>query len=197
MRGEFDVARGLYSKGRALLEEIGATMIAANTVLNAAKVEMLAGDPTAAERELRSTYELLNDMNETYLRPTVAAYLAEVLAAQDRYLEAEAYAQLAQQVAAEDDVGSQALWRTVRSKILARDEDVDGAIGLALEAVELLRGTDGIVDQADALVVLADALALAERRAAADDARAAALALYEHKGNTVLLARNSRAALRS
>ncbi|HET7857119.1 MAG TPA: adenylate/guanylate cyclase domain-containing protein [Gaiellaceae bacterium] len=190
MQGDFDAARGLYSKGRALLEEIGATLIAANTALNGATVEMLAGDPTAAERELRATYELLAEMDEAYLRPTVAAYLAEALSAQGRFLESEAYAQIARQVAAEDDIGSQALWRSVRAKILAQDEDYDGAIDLALEAVELLRGTDGIVGQADAMIVLADALQMAGRRSEADEVRAGALALYEQKGNAVLLARN-------
>lgn len=190
MRGDFDVARGLYSKGRSLLEEIGATLIAANTALNAATVEILAGDPVAAERELRATYELLAEIDETYLRPTIAAYLAEALSIQGRFLEAEAYAQIAREVAADDDVSSQALWRTVRAKILARDEDLDGAINVASEAVELLQGTDGIVGQADALTVLADALERAGRRSEADDARAAALMLYEQKGNIVLLANN-------
>jgi class 3 adenylate cyclase/tetratricopeptide (TPR) repeat protein len=186
MQGDFDAARGLYAKGRALLEEIGAKLIAANTALNAAAVEMLAGAPAAAERELRATYELLAELDENYTRPTVAAYLAQALSMQGRFLEAEAYARIAEKVAAEDDVGSQALWRSVRAKIVARDENLEEAVELAQEAVDLLRGTDRLLGQADALIVLADALGLAGRSAEAEDALANAVALYEQKGNTVL-----------
>ena len=186
MQGEFDVARGLYAKGRALLEEIRAKLIAANTVLNAATVEMLAGELPAAERELRATYELLAEMDEMYLRPTVAAYMAQVLSAQGRFLEAEAYADIARRVATEDDIGSQALWRSVRARIIARDERFDDAVDLALEAVTLLRRTDGLVGQADALIVLADALLAAGRPDEAEKARAEALELYGRKGSVVL-----------
>ena len=185
MQGEFEVARDLYVRGRSALEEIGARTIAANMSLKAYTVELLAGDLAAAERELRETYEVLERMDERYLRPTVAGFLAGVLWMQDRHDEAERFAAIAEEVAASDDVGTQALWRSARAKILVRDGRFDEAVEVAGAAVELLQRTDGLGVQADALIALADVLRHAGRVEEADRAAGEALALYERKGNGV------------
>jgi class 3 adenylate cyclase len=185
MRGEFDAARADYARGRALLDDIGEKLIAASTTFNASTVELLAGDAVAAERELRREYDRLEQMGETYLRPTMAAYLAVALAGQGRFDEAERFAAIAEELATADDVVSQALWRSVRARVLAQDARLDEALVLADEAVDLLAATDGLVKHADALLVLAGVLALAGRIEEAEDAGAEALALYEQKGNEV------------
>ena len=98
-------------------------------------------------------------------------------------------------VAAEDDAQSQALWRSVRGKVLARRPgDGDHAVTLAREAVEILRRTDAIVWQADALVDLAETLAATGEEGEAERALEEAAALYELKGSPVA-ARRARSAV--
>jgi class 3 adenylate cyclase/tetratricopeptide (TPR) repeat protein len=185
MQGEFDAARELYVRARAMLQDAGGTLVVASTSLDSSTVEMLAGDPVAAEQELRRDYATLERMGETYLRPTVAAYLARALYVQGRHDEAVDFVQVAEEVAAEDDVISQALWRSAKAAILVRDDRLDEAEVLAREAVELLDRTDGLVKRADALVVLAAIL----RRAGADEesqkTMREALAFYERKGTQI------------
>ena len=121
MQGDFETARAHYARGRALLEDIGGKLIAASTTFNASTVDLLAGDAPAAEARLRRELELLEAMGETYLRPTVAAYLAAAVANQGRYEEADRFAALAAELASEDDVISQAMWRSVRARVFARE----------------------------------------------------------------------------
>ena len=194
MQGDFEVAREHYARGRALLEDIGGKLIAASTTFNASTVDMLAGDAPAAEARLRRELDLLEAMGETYLRPTVAAYLAAAVANQGRYEEADRFAALAAELASEDDVTSQAMWRSVRARVLVREGKVDEAVELADGAVELLAGSDGIGQQADALLVLSEVLGRAGRRDAAERSLEEAIALYDLKGNVVAAAA-ARAAL--
>ncbi len=194
MQGDFEVAREHYARGRALLEDIGGKLIAASTTFNASTVDMLAGDAPAAEERLRRELDLLEAMGETYLRPTVAAYLAAAVANQGRYEEADRFAALAAELASEDDVTSQAMWRSVRARVLVREGKVDEAVELADGAVELLAGSDGIGQQADALLVLSEVLGRAGRRDAAERSLEEAIALYDLKGNVVAAAA-ARAAL--
>ncbi len=49
MQGEFDSAREEYRRARKLLEELGATFVAALGSIVSGPIEMLAGDPVAAE----------------------------------------------------------------------------------------------------------------------------------------------------
>ncbi|HEV8248445.1 MAG TPA: adenylate/guanylate cyclase domain-containing protein, partial [Gaiellaceae bacterium] len=183
MRGDFDEARALYGRARATFEEMGATILTATVSLDAALVELLAGEPEAAERELRRDYEVLDRLHETYVRSTVAAYLARVLCAQGRFEEAEPFAAIAEEVTGGDDVVSQALWRSVRASLLAYAGRFAEAVQHANAAVAVLRSTDGVLKQADTLVVLAEVLQAAGRPDESGAAAAEALGLYEAKGN--------------
>ncbi len=53
MRGNFERARLLYRRSRALLDEFGWLLSAALTSLHSSVIELLAGDLAAAESELR------------------------------------------------------------------------------------------------------------------------------------------------
>jgi ATP/maltotriose-dependent transcriptional regulator MalT len=185
MQGEFEHARELYRDARATFEEIGATLYDARTSLESSTVELLAGDPEAAERELRRDYATLDGIGERYLRSTVAGILASVLCLQGRIDEASEFLRVAEEIATEDDVESQALCRSVRATILAREGELREADEFARAAVDLLKRTDALVKTGDALLVQADVLDRAgrttERHAALDEAAA----LYRRKGNTV------------
>jgi class 3 adenylate cyclase/tetratricopeptide (TPR) repeat protein len=160
MQGDFSAARDLYTRARLMLEEFGRSVVAASTSQQSCRVELLAGDPAAAERELRRDFDELSEMGERYFLSTAAGELAGAVYAQGRYAEAEELTRVAEELSAEDDLTSQALWRSVRAKTLARrglDEDAEE---LAREAVALLEDTDALILQADALEDLAEVLAL-------------------------------------
>jgi predicted ATPase/class 3 adenylate cyclase len=185
MRGDFERARWLYNAGRAVLEEMGKSVAAASTSLDSCAVEMLAGTPAAAERELRRDREALDEMGEKVLLSTIVGELARAVSARGGYDEAEELSHTAEELAAEEDVVSQALWRTVRARVLARRGEHAPARGLAEEAVELVRPTGELVLHADALLALAEVLELSADAAATRRALDEALALFERKGDVV------------
>jgi class 3 adenylate cyclase/tetratricopeptide (TPR) repeat protein len=196
MCGDFDRARDLCRRGRLTLEELGRNVVTVSTSQDSCTVEMLAGDPAAAERDLRRDFEALTEMGETYLLSTIAGELARALYAQDRVDEADELSRVAEQFSAPDDVTSQALWRSVRAKVLALRGESGSALVLAREAVALLRTTDALVRQADALVDEAEVLCLLGRSNDVHAPLGEAIQLFERKGNVVAL-ENARVALRS
>jgi len=191
MRGDFAEGRSLYREARAMVEDIGRSVLACSMSRDACGVEMLAGDPAAAEAMLRRDYEALGEMGEKYALSTVAGELARAVLAQGRGEEAEQLTEEAEALTAEDDLVSQALWRSVRSHALASRGDPAGACALAETAVALLRRTDDSVAQADALVDLGEVQRAAGRHAEAKASVQEALALHEAKGNVVAAKRAS------
>ena len=189
MRYEFERARELYTRARAMFEELGLHVDASTLSLSSSHVELLAGDPEAAERELRRGYEHLAALGERYLLSSIAGLLAETLVAGGRYDEAEEAALATEELADEGDVDAQALWRTTRARVLAQRGSLGEAETLAREAVELLAPTDGLVTKIGAHTDLARILLLAgreaEARALIDDARVMA----KRKGSPALLDR--------
>jgi class 3 adenylate cyclase/tetratricopeptide (TPR) repeat protein len=185
MRGEFDRARRLAGEAQGLLADLGPTVVGASTSLETAWVERLAGDLSAAERELRRDYASLSQLGERYFLSTVAGELARIVYAQGRLDEADQLSRQAQELADDDDIASQTLWRTVQAKVLARNGNRDGALILIGEAVDLLTPTDAVSAQAETLVDLADVLRNSGRRKDADEVLGDAVKLFELKGNLV------------
>jgi class 3 adenylate cyclase/tetratricopeptide (TPR) repeat protein len=184
MQGDFDRARDLYTHARLMLADLGRSVVAASTSQQSCGVEMLAGDPAAAEGELRRDFAELLEMGEKYFLSTAAGELARAVYAQSRYAEAEELTLMAEELSAEDDLTSQALWRSVRAKALAQKGLGREAEELAREAVELLRGTDALALQADALEDLAEVLALVGVDGSREYLREA-VSLLEQKGDVV------------
>jgi predicted ATPase/class 3 adenylate cyclase len=184
MNGHFDFARSLLATSNAVFEDLGLTLNAA-TSHSEAVIEMLAGDPAAAERSLRSGFEALKQMGEQAFLSTTAAFLARAVFAQERIDEAEDLAQLSARLTAPGDLLTQILWRGVQSRVLATRGRLEDAETLAREAVSLAGRTDFLVQHGDALVDLAHILQDCGR---ADEAAAAAvegLHLHEQKGNLI------------
>ena len=88
MNGEFEQARALYRRGRAMLRELGQGVIAASTGIDIARVELLAGDLAAAEREIMRRLRVPEACGETYYLSTMAALLSRVVRDQGRDEEA-------------------------------------------------------------------------------------------------------------
>ena len=183
MRGDFELARSEYRRSRRDLEELGWTFQAALTSLDSGPIELLAGNPGAAEAELRHDYDTLDQLGERNFIATVAAVLAEALYRQGKDDEAEAFVARSVEIAAADDVFTQFLWRQVRAKLRARQGAFVDAIQLANEAVDLTRQSDEPISQANAQLDLSEVLAAAGQTADADEAQERAIDLYEQKGD--------------
>jgi tetratricopeptide (TPR) repeat protein len=189
MRGEFEQGRTLYGKARSMLDDLGPSVTAASTSTESSRVEVLAGDLAAAERELRRDHAALSELGEQYYLSTVAALLAGVLEARGELGEAEALSRSAEELADADDVFSQVAWRGARARILALSGHPDEAERLATEAVVMAAETVDISLHGDALLDLGVVLRRTGRDDEAETAWNAAVELYELKEDVVSAAR--------
>jgi predicted ATPase/class 3 adenylate cyclase len=189
MEGAFPEARELAAHAHALLEDLGLRLRATWVSETAAEIEMLAGDPAAAERELREGAATAEALGATGFRATLAGALAHALLEQGKLQEADRAASLSESTAAEDDLASQVSWRSARARILAASGATDDACACALTAAELAQRTDDVNMHADALGDLAEVLLAAGDEAAAVAELERAVALYERKGNLVAATR--------
>jgi tetratricopeptide (TPR) repeat protein len=186
MEGSFDEARRAAAGCTTILQDLGLRVTAASATETWAIVELLAGDPAAAERELRWGYESLGQMGATTeVAPVLAALLAQALYAQGRDDEALRFSELSEDAAAPDDLSAHVQWRAARAKVLARIGRSEEGETLAREAVALAEQTDFLVVHGDALVDLAEVLRLAGRATEAAPALRDAIRLYDRKGNVV------------
>jgi class 3 adenylate cyclase/tetratricopeptide (TPR) repeat protein len=184
--GRFDEARELLTRARALLEEVALSVWAAGPLAQEAGwIELLGGNPAAAERELRRGYETLSAIGEVSWLSTVAGILAEAIYAQGRYEEAKSFTRICEQAAGTDDVYSNVLWRSVRAKVLAREGETAEALRLAHASAALAETTDFLHLRWHELMSRAETFQLAGRRADADAAAHAAVRVAEQKGNLV------------
>ena len=76
MQGDFGRAREESERQRQMLDELGPSVTAMATSIERARVESLAGDLAAAERELRADDAALAVLDERYFRSTVVGMLA-------------------------------------------------------------------------------------------------------------------------
>jgi hypothetical protein len=186
MRGRFGVARELVAEANTLAEQSGLETMLVGTVLPlAGEIELLAGDPAAAERALRPACVALEQRRDLEQFGRVAPALADALCLQGRGREAEPSIELASQLEVEGDVSHQAGVRRARAKLLALRGEIEGAERVAREARRLVARTDFLDAHARAMVDLAEILRLAHRLEESEGALAAAIRLNEQKGNIV------------
>ena len=188
MAGQFDEARALAARSRQMVADLGPSGLAASLSDHISRIEFLAGDAEAAERELRRDYDVLAAMNEAYFRSTIGALLGHALWRLGRGDEAVEFARISRELADIDDVYSQVLWRTVEAKYLAGQGRGDEGVALVEEALRLLEASVDIELKADTLFDLAEVLAIAGRRHEGGPHLREALALYREKGDLVLSA---------
>jgi|GEM_PF-3812949 len=161
----------------------------ATTAESSGIVELLAGDLAAAERELRKGVELLDGMGERAYLSTMSTVLADVLERAGDDAEAERFARISEQASDPDDIDSQARWRAVQARLLAKRGRLQAAEALAREAWRLAEPVDVLGLQADCQLALGAVLRAAGRDAEAQAAFARALDLLDRKGNLVLARR--------
>ncbi|HET9322724.1 MAG TPA: AAA family ATPase [Gaiellaceae bacterium] len=176
MRGEFEEARGLQEAARALHEELGHRFRIATRSLIAAEIEALAGRPGEATAILNWAFGELQEMGASSVMSTVAAFLADALAAEGSIEDAIRFSEISEQHAADLDIATQVMWRVARA-------NATGDLSLARKAVALAGPTDYTEIKARALFAVRDSDGAARE--------------YERKGNTAGMRRIAAASLRS
>ena len=136
--GRFAEARAAYRRGQSIFTAFGAKLDAAGCAMACGRVELMAGDPAAAERILRKGYEALVAMGERGYRSSTVTYLAEAVSALGEFDQALRLTEEAEALAGPDDLEAQARWRAIRAQVLARHGQFSAAAALAGEAVALL-----------------------------------------------------------
>ncbi len=182
--GRIDDARLIYRDCVATTEEFGLRLRRATQAIVGAQIELLAGNPSGAEQELRASSAALAEFGATTSAATHRAMLAEVLCVLGRLEEAEAQALAVATEATEDDLATQVLWRAALARARARRGMVAQAREPAEQALVLSAEMQFPFVQVAALTAAAEAEADDPARLL-DGARS----IVEAKGNRLELAR--------
>jgi DNA-binding SARP family transcriptional activator len=184
MTGAFDPARERLERARQTFVEYGDDFVP-DLVQEAARVELLAGQPDRAADLLRPACDDLRRSGDRAWLATMTATLAETEYSSGRYDEALSLARAADEAAVADDVIVQSAWRRVCAKALARTGAHRDAHRLARAATELLEPSDWLSEKGGALLDLAEVLDLGGLEQEALVAAEEALELLQRKQNTV------------
>ncbi|MFN2557638.1 MAG: BTAD domain-containing putative transcriptional regulator [Nitriliruptorales bacterium] len=188
MLGEFDEARELISRARRLLiERIRARRPQMFATGWSGEVEIMAGDSSAGERELRTALDMAVEMREREWVSQFAAHLSRLLTATGA-AEGESLARLSVEAAPAENIAAQALSRAALARVLVHRESLGEAERLGRAAVQLVPA-QMLNLRADLHVDLAEILLAGGQLARALPVIDEAEALYERKGNLVGAAR--------
>src|SRR5207247_9909218 len=117
--GRFEEGRKLLAKSKSIYAELGARDALAWVCRQGARLELLAGDVQAAERELRDSLRIREEMGATRSSALIRLQLANVALARGRDAEAEQLLEQAQAEGAIENIRFQQVWRMMRAKLLA------------------------------------------------------------------------------
>jgi DNA-binding SARP family transcriptional activator len=189
MGGQFDDARQHIKDSRALARDLGLIWQAGVQELLSGYVELLAGDPIAAERDMRAGEDVFRRIGEGWFLSTVAVDLPRAVYEQGRYDEAFELLGAIDEQPAPTDREWQIKRTGIPARLLARRGRLDEAERLAREGVALAADSEYVGLHADVLLDLAEVLRLGGRSEEADATTADAVDLYERKGNVAGAAR--------
>jgi class 3 adenylate cyclase/tetratricopeptide (TPR) repeat protein len=196
MKGQFEEARDMASRAEETWADLGLEMEIAGHAQVHGQIEMLANDPAAAEQVFRPAFEFLDGKGERSDADVLAAQLAGALYAQGRFDDARRFAEISREMSPIDDIAAQFKWRAALARVLAREGDVESALTLSSEAVDLAATTDFLDGKGDVLRERAEVLRLTGYVSQAAPALREALRCYAAKGNAVS-AREVEAILRA
>nr|WP_139813461.1 BTAD domain-containing putative transcriptional regulator [Mycobacterium simiae] len=184
-RGRAAAARRMIESARRTVTELGLRHAVLEVEQFAGIVELIVGDPAAAEPYLRKAYHGFRRMGLDADTAETAALLGRACLALGRQEEAHQLCSESEQLAGHALKASIA-WRTLRAHLLTRRGDHDAARAVAEEAVTLAERTDALVDHGDACLTLATVLVAAGDTPGARTAVGRAVDLYERKGAAAL-----------
>ena len=194
--GRFADARAANTRARSAQIRCGAAIDSAVSAAHAGLIEMIAGDPAAAEAELEEGCDALRAVGERGILSSLLPALADAKYALGRFGEAYELTEEAEAVAGADDLDAQAVWRATRAKIFAQRGQFTTARQLTSEAEALIAPTTCAELEAEILVAKAEVATLAGAPAEATASLRTALQIYEDR-RAVALADRTRAALAS
>jgi class 3 adenylate cyclase/tetratricopeptide (TPR) repeat protein len=183
MQGEFERARQLIGLGIETVEEIGNRPPVAVHILALGEAEMEAGDPIAAERAYRRSYEVFREIGWERGKAEPAALLARALCTLGRFPEAEGYAAIARDATTEDDLEPQVFGRSAQASVLASRGLFAEAERLGREAIEMFSEAECPNTQGHIRMNLARVLRMAGVPREAEQVAREALTFFERKGN--------------
>jgi tetratricopeptide (TPR) repeat protein len=189
MAGDTDLARELFAEGSEAIEELGLLVSLATGRQISGMVELLAGEPDAAERELRAGFDSLREMGQLGFAVGGAVFLARALIELDRPDEVERLAAFVERSAPADDDVAQAHRELLLARVAAIRGEAGGSVQPCREAAEALDRTDDLRTRGDARVDLAAVLSSAGDDNASRAELEEAARLYELKGVAPSLAR--------
>jgi len=179
--GRLAEARAAYRRVQAVFTASGAKLDGARCAQCAGRIELMAGDPAAAERALREGYEALRARGERGFRATLVTLLAEAVYAQGRFDVALRLTEEAEAFAGAGDFDAQGRWRATRAKLLARRGQFRAAVRLAEEAVALVPAMCEAPERAEFLVAQAEVSRLAGAPGQAEAVLRRALQFYQDR----------------
>jgi len=192
--GRFAEARdALARSGRIYSADFSWTLEWAGCAMNAGSIELMAGDPAAAERALRPAVDALFAMGETNYLMGTAYYLASSLCEQGRDGDAEQVVESARAAVSPGNDQTEAVFGLVKARLHARRGELDQAERLALDGRACLGGY-GSRWLGEALLTHGEVLELAGKLDEATAVFGEALALYEIR-RAAPLAERARTAL--
>jgi predicted ATPase/DNA-binding SARP family transcriptional activator len=184
--GRFADARAALARSQSILARSGARIDWARLAIQGGLIELIAGDPAAAEQIMTPGYDALRAMGERGWRASVATLLADAIYAQARLGQALRLTEEAEECAGPDDFDAQARWRAIRAKVLARRGQYRAAVQLAKEALAQVPAASGASELAEYLVAQAEVLQLAGALDQAEASLRKALQIYENRRITPL-----------
>ena len=187
--GRFEEARQHLADARAIFTELGNNAALVGLTFSASPLELLAGDPVAAEREARDGLEVARRIGDRGHLPNLAALLADALVEQGRLNDAQEYVDLARDTTQKSDASAEALWRMAAAGLLVRSGAAEDAVRLAQEAMDILRPTQETLTLSTLLLDGAEVLRLAGRHEDEAVVLREAIRVSEQKGATVLVRR--------
>ncbi|MEP6978039.1 MAG: AAA family ATPase [Thermoleophilia bacterium] len=137
-QGRFGDARQHAERYSQRLAEPGLEVRRLAQSMDVGHIELLAGDPEAAEQALREGWIGLGELGAHGFRSTVGAELGWALVEQDRLDEAEQIVDEAEQIASNDDFHTGMYVLTTRARIASRRGEHERAVALAREAVAVV-----------------------------------------------------------
>jgi tetratricopeptide (TPR) repeat protein len=185
VQGDEGAGRELLEEARAIFAEMGHDEALAVLAFSTAPLELRAGNPVAAERELRASLETLQAMGDRARGGSIAAMLTGVLAEQRRLDEANECLEVARELVPAIDTSGLAQLRMAEARVSALRGESEDAVRLATEAITLIEGTQELLTMPDLLLGQADVLELAGRTADAEEALRKAADAAARKGALV------------
>lgn len=157
-RGRLDSGRSLLSQSTLISEELGLRYMAQWSKRSLGHLELWAEDHEAAERALRESYQVLDEMELMSSLGESAVPLAEALCGQGRFDEAARFLEKVSDAWSSSDAGTAAPLLMVKAKLELAARRTDHAERLLSQALELVDATDWDCLRADTRLASSDVL---------------------------------------